>query len=289
MKRFLTALCVLLCTLAITACAADEARAPREVPVQEIPQDLSCQIIVELASETPLRSIAGAFHDALYALEDGERVLMLFLDGWGWEKFLYHEHRQPFLSSLNPMPAIAAYPPITPVGLATVVTGVLPEVHGIHSRGDRRMNDGVTDIFAEAARLGLTVAYVQSSTNVIETSLFPLLSPDADGLYGTDNEVFENARRNLDADLLFVHFKGIDDVGHTYGPYTEEVGVRMALIDEYVRYLVENWGSGTVIVTADHGMHRIYGNPYRLGDHLRFCHEDMIVPYIIIQRGISSE
>jgi len=141
-------------------------------------------------------------------MERGERVLMIFLDGWGWEKFVYHANAQPFLYSLNPEPAIAAYPPMTPVGLAAVLTGVQPEIHGIQSRNDRQLNDGVTDIFAEAARLGHTAIFVQGSTNVIETSLFPLLSPNADGLYGTDNEVFENASRNLDADLLFVHFKG---------------------------------------------------------------------------------
>jgi len=230
----------------------------------------------------PQRSISSAFHDALKALESGERVLVILLDGWGWEKFLYHAGSQPFLSSLNPEPAIAAYPPITPVGLATVVTGLQPDIHGIHSRSDRQLNDGVTDIFAEATRLGRTAVFVQSTTNVIETSLFPILSPDADGLYGTDNEVFENARRNLDADLLFVHFKGIDDIGHTYGPYSEEVGARLALIDGYVQYLAGSWGQGTMIITGDHGMHHTHDDSRRLGDHYRFCHEDIIVPYIIL-------
>jgi len=233
----------------------------------------------------PSRSITSAFHDAISALERGERVLLIFLDGWGWEKFVYHANAQPFLYSLNPEPAIAAYPPMTPVGLATVLTGVQPEVHGIQSRNDRQLNDGVTDIFAEAASLGRSAIFVQGSTNVIETSLFPLLSPDADGLYGTDNEVFVNASRNLDADLLFVHFKGIDDTGHTYGPYSEEVEARLTLIDEYIHYLAGRWGNGTVIITADHGMHQTHDDPQRLGNHYRFCHEDIIVPYISMQKG----
>jgi len=230
----------------------------------------------------PEISIAQAYHDALRALEYGERVLLILLDGWGWEMFQYFEDRQPFLSSLNPVPALAAYPPLTPVGLATIITGVQPDVHGIQSRNDRRMNDGVEDIFAAAQRLGRNAVYIQGASNPIQTSLLPIFSPDRDEFYGTDNSVFANAQRNLDADFLFVHFKGIDDTAHTYGPYADEVGARMALIDGYVSYLAERWGSGTVIITADHGMHRVYDNPDRLGDHFTNCHEDMIVPYAII-------
>ena len=280
MKRFLAS-AFLLCTLILSACSENETSITEAITTPELPE-ITCPVILEAM---PLRSITSAFNDALYALERGDRVLLILLDGWGWEKFAYHASAQPFLSSLNPESAIAVYPPMTPVGLASVLTGVQPEIHGIQSRNDRQLSDDVTDIFAEAARLGKTAIFVQGATNVIETSLFPLLSPDADGLYGTDNEVFENAKRNLDADLLFVHFKGIDDTGHTYGPFSEEVGARLALIDEYIHYLAGNWGHGTVIITADHGMHQTHDDPHRLGNHYRFCHEDIIVPYIIVRKG----
>jgi predicted AlkP superfamily pyrophosphatase or phosphodiesterase len=283
-KHFQSALCLLLCALMLAACAGYEASSP-ETPAHDVAHEPSCPIVSELMAAEPLRLITDAFHDALGALEEGDRVLMILLDGWGWEKFRHHSGMQPFLSGLSPEPALTVYPPITPVVLATVLTGAQPYVHGIHSRADRRMNDGVTDIFAEATRLGRTVAYIQGHSGIIQTSIMPTLSPDADGLYGTDNEIFENASRNLDVDFLFVHFHGIDDEGHTYGPYAGEVGTRMALIDGYVQHLVENWGRGRLIVIADHGMHDNYGDPHRLGDHSRYCHEDMIVPYIITQIG----
>jgi len=279
----------------MTACSESEAVIPDVPNPGEAVFTASCPYLTELVNNEPLRSVSDAFHDALTALENGDRVLVFLLDGWGWEKFQYHREMQPFLSSLNPQPAITVYHPITPVALATVLTGVSPEIHGIHTRADRRMNDGVMDIFAHAARLDRSVAYIQGHSGIIQTSILPILSPDADGLYGSDNEIFENARRNLDVDFLFIHFHGIDDMGHTYGPYAEEVGVRMALIDEYVQYIVENWSwagdelnvwyERTVIITADHGMRRIYGNPYRLGDHYKFCHEDMIVPYVIFSQS----
>jgi predicted AlkP superfamily pyrophosphatase or phosphodiesterase len=260
--------------LCLTACCTDDSDSETET------NDIS-KLIAELMPDAPELSITQAYHDTLNFMQNNERVLLILLDGWGWEMFKYFESRQPFLSSLSPQPALSVYPPITPVALASVVTGVQPDIHGIHSRNDRRINDGVTDIFAAANNLGRTVAYVQGFSNIIETSLMPILSPDADGLYGTDNEVFENAKRNLEVDFLFVHFHGIDDEAHTFGPYADEVGERMALIDEYVRYLAENWGSGKIIIVADHGQHNVHDNPNRLGDHSKISHEDMIVPYVI--------
>jgi predicted AlkP superfamily pyrophosphatase or phosphodiesterase len=255
-----------------------------------LPQDdIAYDPLPDCMAGAPELSITRAYHDALRFLEGGERVLVILLDGWGWEMFRHHMDRQPFLSGLNPLPALSVYPPITPVALASIVTGQQPDVHGIHSRSDRRMNDGVTDIFDAARGLGRTAAYVQSDSNIIETSLMPVFSPDADGLYGTDNEVFENAKRFLNADFLFVHFHGIDDEAHTYGPFTEEVGARMAHIDEYVRFLAENWESGKVIIVADHGQHNVYDDPSRLGNHYKLCHVDMIVPYIIAQGGTADE
>lgn len=284
MKQLFAAICISLCVFALASCS--EAAPDTGYPDTQTSADaFYCPIMTEIMENPPSRSISDAFHDALGAMENGERVLVLLLDGWGWEKFRYHRDMQPFLSSLDPEPALAAYVPISPVGLATIVTGEQPDVHGIQSRADRRMNDGVTDIFAEAASLGHTVAYIQGHSGIIQTSLMPILSPSVGGPYGSDSEIFENARRNLDADFLFVHFHGIDDMGHEYGPYAKEVGVRMAVIDEFVRYLVNNGEHDTVIITADHGMHEVQGDDDRLGNHYRFCHEDMIVPYIIVQRG----
>jgi len=241
--------------------------------------------IVGIMADAPELSITQAFHNAVEHLHKGERVLMFLLDGWGWDKFNFHIDSAPFLSSLNPSHALVAYPPMTPVGLATILTGQLPNVHGVHTRSDRRLREGVQDIFGHAQSEGHTVSYIQGHSGIVQVSITPIMSPAVDGKYGTDNAIFENAKRNLDAQLLFVHFHGIDDEGHTYGPYAPQVGERMALIDGYVRYLVENFGPATVIITADHGMREITGNPNRLGDHLSISHEEMIVPYILYQSG----
>jgi len=266
----------------LTACIGDSGK------TDTINTD-TVNLIAELIPDAPELSITQVYHDALHFMLNGERVLVILLDGWGFEMFRHFEDKQPFLSGLSPQPALSVYPPLTPVALASIVTGVQPDIHGIHSRSDRRMNEGVVDIFAAAYNLGHTVAYVQGFSNIIETSLMPVLSPDTDGLYGTDNEVFENAKRNIDVDFLFVHFHGIDDEAHTYGPYADEVGARMALIDEYVRYLVENWGDGKIIITADHGLRRVYDDPNRLANHYGISREEMIVPYVIISSNSYNE
>ena len=240
--------------------------------------------IVGLMADAPERSITDAFHGAVDAMKNGERVIMLLIDGWGWELFNYHKDVQPFLRGLEPEPAVAAYIPITNVGLATVITGVRPNIHGIHGRNYRRINEGVQDIFAVANGLGLDVVYIQSNSNIIETSMMPIFSFDHDGELGTDNEVFENAKANLSADFLFVHFHGIDDEAHTYGPYSEEVAERLEIVDDFVRQLVEGFGEGTVVIVSDHGLHPVAGHPDRLGNHDHVSHEDIISSLIITRR-----
>lgn len=241
--------------------------------------------IAGVMADGPEISITQVYDYARYFLGNNERVMIILMDGWGWEMFQYFEHLQPFLSGKNPQPALAAYPPITPVSLATIITGQLPNVHGINSRNDRMINDGVTDIFALASDLGRNVVYIQGHTNPISTSVMPIFSLAVEGSYATDDVVFENARRNLDADFLFIHFHGIDDNAHAYGPYAIEVGEKMAQLDGYINYLVDNWGVGYVIIAADHGLHPVYDNPGRLGDHFKVSHEDMIVPFVQFRVG----
>jgi len=236
--------------------------------------------IAGLIADAPEVSITQVYDYAKYFLGNNERVMIILIDGWGWEMFQYFRHLQPFVSGKNPQPALAAYPPITPVGLATIITGQLPNVHGINSRNDRMINDGVTDIFALASDFGRRVVYVQGHTNPIGTSIMPIFSLAVEGRYRTDDVVFANVKRNLDADFLFIHFHGIDDNAHAYGPYAVEVGEKMAQLDGYINYLADNWGVGNVIIVADHGLHRVYDNPGRLGDHFKVSHEDMIVPFV---------
>ena len=111
------------------------------------------------------------------------------------------------------------------------------------------------------------------------------MSPDLNGLNGTDDEVYANALQAMgdNPDLLFVHFHGIDDIAADFGPYAPETLAKIAYIDGLVKDLASRW-HGVIIITADHGLHETPDG----GAHGIFCAEDMLVPYIITM-GVSKD
>ena len=238
--------------------------------------------VAGVMADAPMLNISEVYRDALYFLERGEQVLIIELDGWGWEMYLRAE--QPYLGGLNAMKALAVFPPLSPVGLASMLTGELPAVHGIHDRTNRE--PAAEDIFAMAAAMGKKAIYIEGNTSLIRTSLPPVLSPDLNGVNGTDDEVYANAKVAMveNPDLLFVHFHGIDDVAATYGPYAPETLAKIFYIDALVAELAAAW-SGRIIITADHGLHLTSNEISGGGDHGVFRAEDMLVPYIITRGG----
>jgi hypothetical protein len=234
--------------------------------------------VAGVMADAPMINISEVYRDALYFLERAERVLIVELDGWGWEMYL--RSNQPYLGSLASMKTLSVFPPLSPVGLASMLTGELPVVHGIHDRTTRE--SAAEDIFSKAAAMGRKAIYIEGNTSLIRTSLPPILSPDLNGVNGTDDEVYDNAKNAIAEapDLLFVHFHGIDDHATTYGPYAPETLEKIAYIDGLVADLAAAW-SGRIIITADHGLHQTPAG----GDHGVFCAEDMLVPYIITTGG----
>ena len=224
---------------------------------------------VERIDELPELMITRVFTDAMEALSRGERVLILELDGLGWE--MLQRAEAPFIKSLGPQRALAAWPPISPTGLASMLTGETADVHGVIDRGIRGM--ACVDIFEKARAMGKACAYIEGSHTLLKTSIAPALSL-------SDEEAYENARKALGNDLIFAHFHGIDEAAHAYGPYARETLEKINELDGLARALCEGF-DGRVIVTADHGLHETEAGE---GAHGEFCLEDMVVGYIINEK-----
>jgi len=220
-----------------------------------------------LAADAPDIMITEVAHDALRFLAQDGRVMVIELDGLGWEMLLRAD--APYLWSLEPKQALACWPPISNVGLASMLTGANPDMHGVHSREDRAMDR--EDIFAKAEAMGKTCAYIEGGHALLQTSIAPVLSL-------SDEEVFANAQKALESnpDLIFVHFHEIDGAAHAYGPYAAQTMLKIEEMDGYARALCESF-DGRVIITADHGLHETEEG----GGHGLFLPEDMLVPYII--------
>jgi hypothetical protein len=226
-----------------------------------LPDGLVLHDIIGVIAEPPQLQITQLFHDAMHFIERGQPVLAIKIDGLGWDML---EHA-PFIASLNPQRALAVWPPTTPVGLASMLTGTLPFVHGIQTRGQRDLL--VDDIFA----LLPNSVHIGARNSFINTSLPPQLTT-------SDGDAFMLAQQAIaePADFTFLHFKQVDSTAHTYGPHAKQTHQAIAELDEFVRILAEQF-DGRLIITSDHGLHDTPDG----GNHGLFLPQDMLVPYVV--------
>lgn len=218
-----------------------------------------------------------------------DHVLLLFLDGFGYLR--YQQARQagliPNLAGLeNPLVGLATYPPITAVLTASILTGAPPSVHGVDRRGIR-MTDSET-LFDVAQQAGLAVAAVEGEALAFQLRGADFtLSGDRNNNGMTDDEVLQNAVDVLRArvpDLFFVHFHGIDDAGHTYGPGSAEESRVIAFVDRAVGEILSAMPANSLsLIFADHGMHPVQEEG-RLGNHGHLIPLDMLVPIIMVSK-----
>mgnify|MGYP001074001179 CR=1 FL=1 len=216
------------------------------------------------------------------------RVLLLFLDGFGYVR--YGEARDqgliPNLETLGePLLAMTTYPPRTSVSTASLLTGALPAIHGAVEQGIRQTE--VETLFDVATAAGLQVVAVEGNALAFNLRSAELeLSGDRDGNGSTDDNVLANALAVLDAGmppLLFVHFHGIDDAGHSYGVGSPEEVAAIQGVDAAVAELLAAVPQETLVVLfADHGMHNVEEEG-RLGNHGSLIERDMFIPILIVQ------
>jgi hypothetical protein len=216
-------------------------------------------------------------------------VLLLFLDGFGYVR--YTEALAggliPNLATLGePLVGLTTYPPMTSGATASLLTGAPPEVHGADQRGIRKVE--AETLFDVASGAGLRVVAIEGEALAFNLRSAEMqLSGDRDGNDGTDDNVLANALAALDQgmpDLFFVHFHGIDDAGHTYGPGAPEEEAKIREVDAYVGQLIEALPTDTLIVVfADHGMHAV-DESGRLGNHGHLIERDMFIPIFLALR-----
>lgn len=217
-----------------------------------------------------------------------EHVLLLFLDGFGYIRYTEALDAGiiPNLAALDPpLLGMTTYPPITAVSSASLLTGSPPEIHGVDRRGIRKTE--TQTLFDVAAEAGLDVVAVEGDALAFALrSADFTLSGDRDGDGSTDDNVLANALAVLDEGmpaLFFVHFHGIDDAGHTYGPGAVEEEVAILQVDAAVGQILAAVPPDTlVIIFADHGMHRVEEDG-RLGNHGHLVERDMLIPIFIIE------
>lgn len=234
--------------------------------------------VISIYSGKEIKGIGNLYHDTYKFLEEDKKVVAVILDGFSYEQYrrLVEDGRIPFFESIFKEKAISVYNPVTNAGFASMITGTLPPENGVHNRSFRDLK--VKSIFFDALDMNKKAVLLEGDIKILNTEIEPILHVDLNSDGEVDDEIFQTALSllNDDIELLFIHFHGIDDRGHTYGPYADETLNYIVKIDGYMKRLDELW-DGIIIATADHGMNEKEDG----GDHGDCTYEDMIVPYFL--------
>lgn len=226
--------------------------------------------------------ITDVFHDAVRLIKSGEPVLIILVDGLGMHQFKHAESNghANFLSSLpTPKTALVTYPPITPVNLASSLTGKVPFEHGVTERRVRRSS--VPTLFAWCRENNHPAIAIIGPVSAIAFEIDAIMVTDTNNNGTTDDEKVAHAITAIDKspELLFVHLKNIDTIGHKHGDLSPETMQAISDADAQISEIVKHW-EGHLIIYADHGMHSSDSGGY----HGKFTFRDMFVPYWLLDK-----
>ena len=202
-----------------------------------------------------------------------ERIVLLVLDGLGWEQYLQRRHQVPCLGSMEGAAISTVVPSTTATALTSIATGTAPSQHGVVGyrvaidgeilnvlrwttpRGDARFaipppTIGLVEPFeeqrppivmrAEFEYSGFTEAHLRHTRFVGYRTMSTLAI-----------EVVRLVRSG--EPFVYAYYDGIDKVAHEYG-LGLHYDAELTAIDWMVEYLVEALPAGTaLVVTADHG------------------------------------
>jgi hypothetical protein len=207
------------------------------------------------------------------AAAGAERIVLLVLDGLGWNQLATRRASAPALSDMDGGPITTVAPSTTATALTSISTGLPPGEHGIvgyrmaihgevlnvlrwnTAAGDARQTIPPNKVQVQPAFGGQRPPVVTRAE--FERSGFTLAHLDETRFTGYRTlgtlaaEVVRLARSG--EPFVYAYYEGLDKVSHEYGlgaQYDEEL--RWA--DHLVATLLERLPSGTVlVVTADHG------------------------------------
>lgn len=217
---------------------------------------------------------------------DASNAVMILVDGLQFRKLqtMIKAGRLPFFAGINEIKqGLSVYPPITTTATAALLTSSRPEVNGVYGYG-YRTTETIT-LFDLAADLDKNVIAIEGASlpfNLRNAEI--TLSGDRDGNGFSDDNVCMNSLEVIGSnmpDLMYIHFHEIDDMGHSFGPESQEYEDALVRVDGFLNQIYLALPDNTIIaIFADHGMHTV-GNG---GNHGTLTADDLIIPIIFLEK-----
>lgn len=207
------------------------------------------------------------------AIRGANQVVLLVLDGLGWEQMLDHRHRIPTIATLDGGPVTTVAPTTTATALSSIATGLTPGEHGIvgyrtvlggevvnmlrwTAGGEsRRRTQPPAEVQPYEAFMGIEVPIVTPADLVGSAfSDAHQRSGRAIGCRETSSIAVEVGRLLADGErVIYAYYSGVDRIAHErgFGPFYE---AELRAVDRLVADLLEVLPPGAaLLVTADHG------------------------------------
>jgi hypothetical protein len=209
-----------------------------------------------------------------------DQVVLLVLDGLGWEQLQEHRPLMPTLGALTGQSITTVAPTTTATALSSIATGLSPAEHGLlgyrmmlsgevlnvlrwtSTGGDRRRAHPPRDVQPFAAFLGHDVPVVSPAE--LETSAFTEghLRGSRPVGYRAISAIPVEVGRQLRAGERFVYayYGGVDKTAHERG-FGDFYEAELRYADRLVGDLLDVLPPGAVLlVTADHGQVQVGDN-----------------------------
>ena len=200
---------------------------------------------------------------------DAAGVVLLVLDGLGWQMVEEHRASLPVLASMSGGPITTVVPSTTAAGLTSIATGAPPAQHGLAGYRIRVGGDWL-NVLQWSASTGPDPVATQPVTPflghqvaVVTRSEFRKTGFTEAHLRGVDlvgwktTAVLVEHVTRLAADgrrFVYAYYDGVDKVAHEYGLRNGFVAAELQTADRLIEDLLDrlprDW---VVLVTADHG------------------------------------
>jgi predicted AlkP superfamily pyrophosphatase or phosphodiesterase len=202
-----------------------------------------------------------------------KQVVLLVLDGLGWDQLREHPEQTPTLSAMAGGPITTVVPSTTATALTSIATGMAPGEHGIVGyrmvvrgevlnvlrwwtvAGDARRKMPAREIQPIPGFMGASVPVVTKSEFAQTGFTDAHLSGGRLVGWRMPSTLVHNVAAEVrrGAPFVYAYYDGIDKVAHEYGLH-EVYRAEVAAADRLVADLIEALPADAVLlVTADHG------------------------------------
>jgi hypothetical protein len=231
-------------------------------------------------------------------VRDATQVVLLVLDGLGWEQLQARRSLAPCLSSMVGGPITSVAPTTTATALSSIVVGRPPAVHGVvgyRLRVDGPDGDLVLNVLRWRTALGdarelVPAREFQSLPSFGETDVPVVTKAEfastgftiAQGLHHlrgwhAASSIPVEVRHLLRAGhpLVYAYYEGVDKVAHAHG-FGDHYDAELVAADRLVADVAAALPPGAVlVVTADHGQ-------VEVGDRLLALPDDVLADAALV-------